>query len=109
MADNQKEALFGGLPESTFNQAVAFLQGIAGGGSAPEVAAAVSVLVSLAQSEHAAAASTFQVRPIDAVFKALEIKELLDALKPLSGSALITGLGSLKGTLDNLTDFWYGK
>jgi hypothetical protein len=107
-----KEPFFGGLPEDLFNDLVAFLQATAtcpGGAPGPEVAAALSVLVSLAQSEHAAAASTFQPRMIDVVFKALEIKAAFDALKGSAGNILANQLAALKAKLDKLTDFWKGK
>ena len=107
-----KEGYFG-LPESLFNAIVAFLQGMAtcpGTGTAgPEVAAALSVLVSLAQAEHAAAVSMVQVRPIDAIFRAIEIKTEFEKLPALAGSALVTQLAVLKTQLDALTIFWYGK
>src|SRR5262249_5837385 len=99
--------------EDLFNELVAFLQTTAtcagGGTPGPEVAAALSVLVSLTQSEHAAAASTFQPRIIDVVFKAIEIKTIFDALKSASGTVLATQLGVLKAKLDKLKDFWNGK
>lgn len=108
MADNAKEAYFGGLPEDLFNGITTLLQGLASGGTAA-AAPALSALVSLAQSEHAAAASTFQVRPIDAVFKALKLKDELDALTAAGTGVTAAALGAFKGELDNLTKFWSGK
>jgi len=112
--DNAKEAYFGGLPESLFALMVAVLQGKATPGAAgvtgPEAAAALATLVSLTNEEHAAAASMVQVRPIDAVFKAIEIKDLFATVQAAgAGSALITALANLKLELDNLTKFWLGK
>ena len=106
--DNSKEGEFGGLPEDLFNQVVTFLQGLASGGTAA-AGPALSALVSLAQSEHAAAASTYQVRPIDAVFKAIDLKADLEALKVATGTTLVTALGVFKGNLDALAKFWYGE
>lgn len=107
MADS-KEFYFGGLPEDLFAGIVGFLQGVAGGGT-PAAGAALSALVSLAQSEHAAAASTVQVRGIDAVFKAIELKADLEALNTVSTAGLPAALAAFKGKLDNLAKFWYGK
>ena len=76
------------------------------GGGTAAAAPALSALVSLAQSEHAAAASTFPVRQIDAVFKAIQIKDDLAALKAAPASALPTALAALKAELDLLTKFW---
>ena len=106
--DSSKEGEFGGLPEDLFSDVITFLQGVAGGGTSA-AGPALSALVSLAQSEHAAAASTFKVRPIDAVFKAIDLKADLEALRVASGTALITALGTFKGKLDKLADFWYGE
>jgi hypothetical protein len=106
--DNSKEGFFGGLPEVLFNQILAFLQGLAAGGGAA-AAPALSAIVSLAQSEHAAAASTYQVRPIDAVFKAIELNNDLIALQGTPAAGLPNALAALKAKLDNLTNFWYGK
>src|SRR5262245_44098662 len=112
MGDYPKEGYFG-LPESLFNAIVAFLQTTAtcpGTGTAgPEVAAALSVLISLAQAEHAAAVSTVEVRTIDLIFRAIEIKTEFDKLAALSGTPLATQLGTLKGKLDGLKDFLNGK
>jgi hypothetical protein len=105
---DSKEGEFGGLPQDLFTQVITFLQGLAGGGTAA-AGPALSALVSLAQSEHAAAASTFQVRPIDAVFKAIDLKADLDALVAASTAALPGLLAAFKGKLDKLADFWYGK
>lgn len=105
---DSKEGYFGGLPEDLFNESLVFLQTVAGGGTAA-AGAALSALVSLAQSEHAAAASTFQVRSIDAVFRALDLKADLEALKVAPAAGLPAALAALKGKLDNLTNFWYGK
>src|SRR5262245_34197989 len=103
-----KEGYFGGLPEDVFAGSVVFLQGVAGGGTAA-AGAALSALVSLAQSEHAAAASTYQVRSIDAVFRAIELKADLEALKVAPAAGLPAALAAFKGKLDNLANFWYGK
>ncbi len=103
--DTAKEGYFG-LPEVLFNAILTFLQKTASGAPGPQVAAALGVLVSLAQAEHAAAASIVQVRPIDAVFRALEVKAKFDKLDGLSGSALATQLAFLKTELDDLTKFW---
>ena len=107
-----KEAYFG-LPESLFNAIVTLLQGLAtcpaSGAAGPEVAAALSVLVSLAQAEHAAAVSMVQVRPIDAFFRALDIKTAFEKLPALSGVSLVTQLALLKSQLDDLAKFWSGK
>lgn len=105
---DSKEYYFGGLPEDLFADSVAFLQGVAGGGTAA-AGPALSALVSLTQAEHAAAASTFQVRSIDAVFKAIALKADLEALKTAPTAGLPTALAAFKGKLDNLTNFWYGK
>jgi hypothetical protein len=108
MPEGSKEGYFGGLPEDLFTQVTAFLQGLAGGGTAA-AGPALSALVSLAQSEHAAAASTFKVRQIDAVFKAIDLKADLDALNAIGGAALPGALAAFKGKLDTLAKFWYGQ
>lgn len=108
MTDNYKEGYFGGLPEDLFKGIATFLQGLASGGTAA-AGPALGALVSLAQSEHAAAASTYQVRPIDAVFKAIDLNTDLDALSAASAAALPAALAAFKAKLDKLTDFWYGK
>ena len=105
---DNKEVYFGGLPEDLFNGILVFLQGLAGGGGAA-AAAALSALVSLAKSEHAAAASSFEVRPIDAVFKAIALKDDLAALNATPTAALPGALAAFKGKLDALALFWYGK
>jgi len=106
--DSSKEGYFGGLPEDLFNQLLAFLQGVAGGGT-PAAGSALSALVSLAQSEHAAAASTFPIRPIDAVFKSIELKADVEVLKNTPTAGLPPALAALKAKLDKLALFWYGK
>jgi uncharacterized membrane protein YfcA len=105
--DSSKEPYFG-LPEDLFNAVLAFLQGLAGGGTAA-AGPALSALVSLAQSEHAAAVSTYQVRIMDAVFKAIELKDDLAALNNVPASGLPAALGAFKGKLDNLAKFWLGQ
>ncbi len=105
---DNKDVYFGGLPSDLFNGIVTFLQGLITAGG-PAAAAALSALVSLAQSEHAAAASMIEVRPIDAIFKAIELKDDLVALNSTSTGALPTALGAFKGKLDKLADFWLGK
>ena len=105
---DNKEVYFGGLPEDLFNGIVAFLQGLVAGGG-PAALAALSALVSLAQSEHAAAASTVEVRPIDAIFKAIALKDDLAALNATPIAALPAALATFKGKLDTLALFWYGK
>jgi hypothetical protein len=105
---DNKDVYFGGLPDDLFNGIVAFLQGLITAGG-PAAAAALSALVSLAQSEHAAAASMVEVRPIDAVFKAIELKDDLEALKATPAAGLPGALAALKAKLDNLAKFWLGK
>jgi hypothetical protein len=105
--DNGKEGYFGGLPTDLFNQLLAFLQGTASAGSAAS-APALSVLVSLAQSEHAAAASTVEVRLMDAVFKIMTISSDFALVQNASGGALPGALATLKGDLDDLTKLWSG-
>jgi hypothetical protein len=105
---DNKEVYFGGLPEDLFNGILAFLQALVAGGG-PAAAAALSALVSLAQSEHAAAASMVEVRPIDAIFKAIELKDDLAALNSASTGAMPTALAAFKAKLDKLTNFWLGK
>ena len=104
-----KEGYFG-LPESLFNSILALLQVKAtcpGTGTAgPEVAAALSVLVSLAQAEHAAAVSIKVVRQIDAIFLALDVKTEFEKLPGLAGAALVTQLATLKTKLDDLTNLY---
>ena len=80
-----------------------------GGAAGPEVAAALSVLASLAREEHAAASSTVEVRQIDAVFRAFEINEAFKAIQTVPAPGLPVALASLQGKLDNLKDFWNGK
>jgi hypothetical protein len=117
MADNGKEYDFGGLPNDLFNGVVVFLQGrvsagLAAGATATDTAAAgpaVSALASLAKSEHAAAASTVQVRQIDVVFKAIDLQKDLAALSAAPAATLPAALGAFQGKLDKLTDFWNGK
>ena len=114
MPDTDKEFYFGGLPENLYTQMVAFLQGKATPGApgvtASEAAGALTALVSLAKSEHAAAASMVQVRPIDAVFRAIEIQGEFDKVNgAASGAALVAALASLTLKLDSLTNFWLGK
>ena len=106
--DQAKEGYFGGLPEDLFNLLVTFLQGVAGGGTAA-AAPALACLVSLAQSEHAAAASAVNVRLIDAVFKIIELGKELDNVKAAPAAGLPAALGALKARLDNLAQFWLGK
>lgn len=106
--DSGKEGFFGGLPEDLFNAILVFLQGLAGGGT-PAAAPALSALVSLTKSEHAAAASMAQVRPIDAVFKAIELQTDLVALSAAPAAGLPAALAAFKGKLDNLANFWLGK
>jgi hypothetical protein len=105
--DYSKEGYFG-LPEILFNQILAFLQGLVAGGGAA-AAPALSALVSLAKSEHAAAASTYEVRLIDAVFRAIELNNDLLVLQSTPAAGLPAALAALKGKLDSLADFWYGK
>ena len=111
--DNSKEGYFGGLPESLFKELVIFLQGKATftgpGTPGPEVAAALSVLVSLVQEEHAAAASIVQVRLIDAVFQAIQLNDEFKIAQVATGTALVAELAKLKSLLDDLTTFWQGK
>ena len=114
MPETDKEFYFGGLPESLFNQMVAFLQGKATPGAvgvtAPEATAALTALVSLTKSEHAAAASMGEVRAIDAVFRAIEIQNEFATVNAAgSGAPLIAALANLVTKLDSLTNFWLGK
>jgi hypothetical protein len=106
--DNSKEGFFGGLPEDLFNHIVTFLQNLINAGGAP-AGPAVSVLVSLAQSEHAAAVSTFKFREMDAIFKAIDLQNELLVLEKTPTGALPGALGTYKGKLDKMRDFWLGK
>jgi len=105
-----KELYFGGLPETLFGQIVTKVQGVAGSGASPDAAAALVALVSLANEEHAAAASNVQVRQVDAIFRAIEIQaEFNKVLNAPSGPPLVAELTALAGLLDKLRDFWNGK
>ena len=109
MADS-KEFFFGGLPESLFGDIIAFLQGVAAGPTAGDAAAALTALVSLAESEHAAAASNVSVRQMDAVFMAIDLQnEFVKVQAAPSGPLLVAELVKLTQKLDALTNFWLGK
>jgi hypothetical protein len=110
MADS-KEFYFGGLPETLFGNVVAFLQGVAApGGNAGDAAGALAALVSLAKSEHAAAASNVSVRQMDAVFMAIDLQNEFEKVQAApSGPALVAELAKLTQMLDDLTKFWQGK
>jgi len=103
-----KEGYFGGLPDDLFSSVVAFLQVT----SADTVAgkAATTALAALAGEEHSAANTIFDVRTIDAVFKAIELKADLEILKTIGGGAALVGpLGAFAGKLNDLAKFWAGK
>jgi|RhiMethySRZTD1v2_1073278.scaffolds.fasta_scaffold300187_1 hypothetical protein len=112
MADS-KEFFFGGLPETLFGQIVAFLQGVAtpgGASSAAEATAALTALVSLTKSEHAAAASSVSVRQMDAVFLVIDLQNEFGKVQAApAGAALVAELAILTQKLDALTNFWLGK
>jgi hypothetical protein len=109
MADS-KEFYFGGLPETLFGDIIVFLQGVAAGPNAGDAAAALTALVSLAKSEHAAAASSVSVRQMDAVFMAIDLQTEFGKVQAApSGPALVAELGVLTQKLDNLAKFWLGK
>jgi len=103
-----KEGFFGGLPDDVFNVVAVYLQGVAGAGTAAS-APALSALVSLAKSEHAAAVSTKEVRLIDAVFKAIDIQKDVEALTVAPSSGLPAALATFQAKLDGLAIFWSGK
>ena len=114
MALNPKETLFGGLPHSTFNSLVAKLQGLAtcpgAGPAAPEVQAALSVLVALAKCEHAAATSTVDVQQIAVAMKTFYIDQDVQKLTAASQQPgqTIGALTGLQSNLDDLADLWNG-
>jgi hypothetical protein len=109
MARDPKEGFFGGLPPGTFNGLMAFLQSMATTGNAAEQAAAYSVLVSVATSEHEAATSSAEVDLLAAATKVVPVDQEVRSLNSLSGQALLDSLGRIKQYLDELANVWKGQ
>jgi hypothetical protein len=107
MDDYAKELYFG-LPHDVFAAIVVFLQTTAAANNAASPAA-LNALASLAKEEHAAATPKIQPRVIDVVFKALELKNDLEALQNIPAAGLPAALAAFAGKLDNLTNFWNGQ